>query len=160
MPSAPSWPPGWYPDPTGPGLRWWDGNRWTEHPQGGAAGRDSAPSGGRQPLLANKAAETEPEPGSARRGRILKVAVVFGIAGLLFVSAHKDKAQRQSTVEPSASPSAPWSTSQPKRYDRYGKPVPAPANDPCWRETEEAVELSPEDYGQSAMPQECIERGF
>jgi len=26
-------PPGWYQDPTGPGLRWWDGVRWTEHHQ-------------------------------------------------------------------------------------------------------------------------------
>lgn len=25
--------PGWYQDPTGPGLRWWDGIRWTEHHQ-------------------------------------------------------------------------------------------------------------------------------
>jgi hypothetical protein len=25
--------PGWYQDPSGPGLRWWDGNRWTEHHQ-------------------------------------------------------------------------------------------------------------------------------
>jgi Protein of unknown function (DUF2510)/Phospholipase_D-nuclease N-terminal len=24
-------PPGWYPDPHGAGLRWWDGQRWTEH---------------------------------------------------------------------------------------------------------------------------------
>ena len=22
-------PPGWYPDPAGPGYRWWDGNSWT-----------------------------------------------------------------------------------------------------------------------------------
>jgi hypothetical protein len=24
-------PPGWHPDPAGNGLRWWDGNNWTEH---------------------------------------------------------------------------------------------------------------------------------
>ena len=24
-------PPGWYTDPDGPGQRWWDGERWTEH---------------------------------------------------------------------------------------------------------------------------------
>jgi uncharacterized protein DUF2510 len=31
QPSPP--PPGWYQDPTAPGLRWWDGTRWTEHQQ-------------------------------------------------------------------------------------------------------------------------------
>lgn len=24
-------PPAWYPDPHGAGLRWWDGQAWTEH---------------------------------------------------------------------------------------------------------------------------------
>lgn len=24
-------PPGWYTDPDGPGQRWWDGERWTDH---------------------------------------------------------------------------------------------------------------------------------
>ncbi len=33
MQSPASPQPGWYQDPTGPGLRWWDGNRWTEHQQ-------------------------------------------------------------------------------------------------------------------------------
>jgi len=27
-------PPGWYNDGSSTGLRWWDGNRWTEHRQG------------------------------------------------------------------------------------------------------------------------------
>jgi hypothetical protein len=26
-------PPGWYPDPTGPGIRYWDGRSWTVHTQ-------------------------------------------------------------------------------------------------------------------------------
>ncbi|MBI5090345.1 MAG: DUF2510 domain-containing protein, partial [Actinobacteria bacterium] len=30
-PGAPS--AGWYPDPAGPGSRYWDGARWTEHTQ-------------------------------------------------------------------------------------------------------------------------------
>ena len=25
-------PPGWYEDPQGHGLRWWDGSRWIEYP--------------------------------------------------------------------------------------------------------------------------------
>ncbi len=28
-PSTP--PPGWYPDPSGAGQRYWDGTAWTEH---------------------------------------------------------------------------------------------------------------------------------
>ena len=28
-PSSPA--PGWYPNPEGEGLRWWDGSTWTEH---------------------------------------------------------------------------------------------------------------------------------
>jgi hypothetical protein len=30
-PVATSPPSGWYPDPSGIGQRWWDGNAWTEH---------------------------------------------------------------------------------------------------------------------------------
>lgn len=29
--SASSPAPGWYQDPTGPGVRWWDGRAWTDH---------------------------------------------------------------------------------------------------------------------------------
>lgn len=30
LPPAPT-PAGWYPNPHGPGRRYWDGYRWTEH---------------------------------------------------------------------------------------------------------------------------------
>lgn len=28
---VPSPPPGWFPEPGSPALRWWDGSQWTEH---------------------------------------------------------------------------------------------------------------------------------
>lgn len=31
MPLTPIPPAGWYEDPEADGLRWWDGERWTEH---------------------------------------------------------------------------------------------------------------------------------
>ena len=46
--NAPNPQPAWYPDPTGaPGLRYWDGQRWTEHIHDQTrAPADSMPSGG------------------------------------------------------------------------------------------------------------------
>ena len=32
-PTTPTAAPGWYQDPAGAGLRWWDGSTWTEHRQ-------------------------------------------------------------------------------------------------------------------------------
>lgn len=31
-PASPSFPPGWYPDPSGGGWRWWDGTSWAAVP--------------------------------------------------------------------------------------------------------------------------------
>lgn len=42
--------PGWYPDPQGgPGRRYWDGTRWTEHTDQGAAGAPQQPQQAAQP---------------------------------------------------------------------------------------------------------------
>lgn len=35
---VPTPPPGWYPDPGGGSLRWWDGYRWTDARQGDTTG--------------------------------------------------------------------------------------------------------------------------
>jgi hypothetical protein len=32
-----STPPGWYPNPNGHGLRWWDGRQWTANTHDGTA---------------------------------------------------------------------------------------------------------------------------
>lgn len=41
--------PGWYPNPEGPGLRWWDGTAWTAHLHGGDVFAAKPAAGGRRP---------------------------------------------------------------------------------------------------------------
>jgi Protein of unknown function (DUF2510) len=38
-------PAGWYDDPSGPGLRWWDGDAWTEHVHSAESAAAAAGSG-------------------------------------------------------------------------------------------------------------------
>lgn len=102
------------------------------------------------------------EPTEARRRRrndLLSGAMVVLVVGLLvFVAVGY-------TALDGDSGSAPSSTET--RFvpmNSEGRPavgpIPAPRTDPCWRQTEEAVEISPYDGGQSAMPQRCIDKGF
>lgn len=48
-------PAGWYPDPAGQGLRYWDGSGWTTHTAPGAGGRqgEAAAGGGGQAAAAS-----------------------------------------------------------------------------------------------------------
>jgi hypothetical protein len=75
-------PAGWYDDPSGPGLRWWDGEQWTEHvhtAESAAAATDTSAEGERE----------APPPGLVKlresiRGRGAKgVGLVLG--GLVLV---------------------------------------------------------------------------
>jgi hypothetical protein len=60
-------PAGWYPDPGGAGLRWWDGDGWTEHI---AAAQPAAPAeAGQHPAAAAPAAAAEPIGGDAGAGQ-------------------------------------------------------------------------------------------
>lgn len=49
-PTTPTAAPGWYQDPEGAGLRWWDGSAWSEHRQGSY--------GSTEPLKAPEGAQT------------------------------------------------------------------------------------------------------
>jgi Protein of unknown function (DUF2510) len=42
--------PGWYPNPQGEGLRWWDGSRWTEHVHSPESAPAEPAEPGRYPL--------------------------------------------------------------------------------------------------------------
>ena len=83
-------PPGWYDDATGSGaVRWWDGQRWTEHRAPGSPGpaspyQGAAPTFGTgHPQLAwggHQAASSPAQRGRSRRflGVALVVAVLIG----------------------------------------------------------------------------------
>lgn len=98
-----------------------------------------------------------------RREVFLAVAIGAGII-VLIVAGVAIYVNWKMDHQPAATSSAPASRSYTPVDSEgdpiYGEKFPAPANDPCWGETEEAVEASPGDGGQSAMPQECIDRGF
>jgi hypothetical protein len=91
-------PPGWFPDPNGQGLRWWDGRAWTEHvsPPAGAA----APAG---------PGEFPPE---RRRFRLWVGAAMIAVAAALGALAltmgddgdEKDSGSPPSTGQPASSP--------------------------------------------------------
>ena len=91
-------PPGWHPDPWAEaGERWWDGQGWTEHVRGGAAGGGvAAPPAGPAAAGAVAAGPVAPGPAAAgpgvapppaRRSRgpvivLIVGAVLFAVAAL------------------------------------------------------------------------------
>lgn len=85
-------PPGWYPDPAGTGLRWWDGERWTEQ-----VGELPSPPLS-QPLPGAAPAATPGQASGGRGGRfrlglaVLCLVIVGGLVALI-ASGSGDDAQ-------------------------------------------------------------------
>jgi len=70
-------PAGWYQNPDGPGNRWWDGARWTEHQRAAAtAPSDSRKAPGSSP---------SPEPSSAVGGQPRAFWIAAGASLLLAI---------------------------------------------------------------------------
>ena len=53
--------PGWYQDPQGAGLRWWDGSGWTTHTQ------ESPPPAAPQATASQAPAAPQPQPAQPQR---------------------------------------------------------------------------------------------
>ncbi|HVS99316.1 MAG TPA: DUF2510 domain-containing protein [Solirubrobacterales bacterium] len=84
-------PAGWYDDPGGKGLRWWDGERWTGHvhPAGSDAVTVGAAGGGEReapPAELVKLRESIRDRGTDRVGMVLGGAVLVLVVIALLVS--------------------------------------------------------------------------
>lgn len=94
-PAAPQLPaPGWYPDPAGAGLRWWDGEGWTERVGGPPSPAESQPPPGAAPAAAPSVAMDGGERGRPFRAglAVLCLAIVGGLVALI-ASGSGDDAQ-------------------------------------------------------------------
>jgi Protein of unknown function (DUF2510) len=94
-------PAGWYDDPSGPGLRWWDGDQWTEHVHSaesaaaatGAGTTTTAGGGSREgapPRDLVKLREWIRGRGSKGLGLVLGAVVVVIVAAVLLLSGGSD----------------------------------------------------------------------
>ena len=90
-----SWPPGWFPDPTGRhDHRWWDGAAWTAHvADAGVAALDpldaAAPAAPRAVSPPAPRGAPVAVPGGVRQGTdpVAVLALVLGLLGLVLVFA-------------------------------------------------------------------------
>jgi hypothetical protein len=90
-------PAGWYDDPSGDGLRWWDGEQWTEHVHtaesaaaAAGAGTGSGSREGKPPRDLVKLRESIRARGVKGVGLILGAAVVVIVIIALLVSGGSD----------------------------------------------------------------------
>lgn len=85
MSDALTWPPGWFPDPTGRhDHRWWDGGAWTAHvADAGVATVDPLPEARGAPAAAPARAADVPSSHPSSHPGTDPVAVVALIAGII-----------------------------------------------------------------------------
>jgi hypothetical protein len=64
-PQQPAVPAGWYPDPSGQGLRYWDGAAWTAHTAPAAGQPQQAEAGAPAQAAQGQATQTGAPPGTS-----------------------------------------------------------------------------------------------
>jgi hypothetical protein len=104
-------PAGWYDDPSGEGLRWWDGEQWTEHvhtaESAAAAGAGTSGDGSREgkpPRELVKLRESIRGRGAKEVGMFLGAAVLVIVVIALLVSGGSES--KGGNAEPGAGPGA------------------------------------------------------
>jgi hypothetical protein len=78
-PQQPSVPAGWYPDPSGDGLRYWDGVAWTTHTAPAAGQLQQAEAAA--PAQAPEASQAGAQAGAAQAGQAAASSAPPGTAG-------------------------------------------------------------------------------
>lgn len=109
-------PPGWYRDPSGqPGLRWWDGNAWTQHVQ----------AAGANPSFAEPSIEGPRKSAGGLIAAVIAGVVVLALIGFLVVRA-------VGRADPTADPSINTETAAPtvSGWDETSSPTPSPTPTP------------------------------
>jgi hypothetical protein len=79
-------PAGWYPDPQGAGLRWWDGGRWSDHVEAGPVATASNPESDGRPAPTARPVEGKSATGmdtsqSERQGPLSPLKTLLGLLG-------------------------------------------------------------------------------
>lgn len=103
-------PAGWYDDPSGQGLRWWDGEQWTEHvhtPESTAAATSESGEGEREapPPQLVRMRESIQAKGAKGVGMVLGGLVLVIVVVALLLSGGSDssgKAGRPGNATPTA----------------------------------------------------------
>jgi hypothetical protein len=128
-------PAGWYDDPSGQGLRWWDGEQWTEHvhtAESAAAATGEAGDGDREapPPQLVRLRESIQAKGAKGVGMVLGGLVLAIIVVALLLSGGSDSNSGKATQPGNATPTAaqPVLHRQLKalRQRLHGKNLPKP----------------------------------